>query len=55
MLETRGADWGDKVRIIGVSIDKTVEAVIKHVNGMGWNKVEHFHQGGSTASEDYGV
>lgn len=55
MLETREAEWGDKVRIIGVSIDEKVETVNKHVNAKGWTKVEHLHQGGSTASDDYGV
>jgi hypothetical protein len=31
MLEHHSERWGDKVRIIGISIDKAVEAVIKHV------------------------
>jgi thiol-disulfide isomerase/thioredoxin len=31
LLEQNGERWGDKVRIIGISIDKTVEAVVKHV------------------------
>lgn len=55
MLEENGARWGDKVRICGISIDKSVEIVDKHVKRMGWEKVEHFHRGGSTASEDYGA
>jgi hypothetical protein len=55
MLEHHGATWGDKVRIIGISIDKTAEAVVKHVEAKGWGKVEHFHRAGSSASEDYGV
>jgi hypothetical protein len=55
MLEHHGATWGDKVRIIGISIDQTAAAVVKHVNTKGWTKVEHFHRAGSSASEDYGV
>lgn len=55
MLAHHGARWGDKVRIIGISIDQTVEAVTKHVKAKGWEKVEHFHRAGSSADEDYGV
>eukprot|EP00347_Sterkiella_histriomuscorum_P014174 403361878 len=55
MLEHHGARWGDKVRIIGISIDKDVPTVAKHVKAKKWEKVEHFHRAGSTASEDYGV
>jgi len=55
MLEHNGAKWGDKVRIIGISIDETVNAVVKHVQAKKWQKVEHFHRAGSTASYDYGV
>jgi hypothetical protein len=31
MLTERAGDWGDKVRICGISIDKGVEPVVKHV------------------------
>jgi len=55
MLEHHGARWGDKVRIIGISIDQTAEAVVKHVKAKGWTKVEHFHRAGSSADNDYGV
>ncbi len=55
MLEHHGERWGDKVRILGISIDQTVEAVAKHVKAKKWEKVEHFHRGGSTADTDYGV
>lgn len=55
MLEHHGERWGDKVRIIGISIDKSPEAVVKHVNAKGWTKVEHFHRASSTADKDYGV
>jgi hypothetical protein len=55
MLEHHGAKWGDKVRIIGLSIDKDVETVVNHVKKNKWESVEHFHRAGSTCSEDYGV
>lgn len=55
MLEHNGSRWGDKVRIIGLSIDQTTEAVVKHVNAKGWGKVEHLHKAGSGSDDDYGV
>jgi len=55
MLEHNGEKWGDKVRIVGVSIDQTSDAVVTHVNSKKWNKVEHFHRGASSATSDYGV
>ena len=55
MLEQNGAKWGDNVRIIGISIDQTAEAVVKHVDAKGWKSVEHFHKAGSSADDDYGV
>jgi len=55
MLEHHGARWRDKVRIIGISIDQSAEAVVKHVKAKGWTKVEHYHRAGSSADNDYGV
>lgn len=55
MLEKRGADWGNNLRIIGVSIDQAADAVVKHVDAKGWRKVEHYHRAGSKCSEEYGV
>jgi hypothetical protein len=55
MLEKRGADWADKVRVIGISIDKDIEAVSSHVKKNKWESVEHFHRAGSSCSEDYSV
>lgn len=49
MLEKNGSKWGDKCRIIGVSIDDGPAKVVSHVKSKGWGKVEHFHRGGSTA------
>lgn len=55
MLEKRSADWGDKVRIIGISIDKTKEAVVKHVDDKKWTSVEHYHRAESECSKTYSV
>lgn len=56
MLEHHGAAWGSKVRIIGISIDDSTEAVKTKVDEKGWNKVEHYQCGeDSSASDDFGV
>jgi thiol-disulfide isomerase/thioredoxin len=55
MLKKRAADWGDKVKIIGISIDNTAEAVVNHVNAKGWNSPIHYHRAGSDCSQQYGV
>lgn len=55
MLEHHSERWGDKVRIIGISIDQAPETVVKHVQAKKWEKVEHFHRAGSSCSNDYGV
>jgi len=55
MITAHKADWGDKVRIIGISIDKAADDVVKHVEKNAWKDVEHFHRGASTSTDDYGV
>jgi hypothetical protein len=55
MLEKRAADWGGKVRIIGVSIDNSKDVVVKHVEDKKWTSVEHFFRHESKCSEIYGV
>jgi len=57
MLETRGADWGDKVRIIGLSLDQDMNALKTRVEDRKWLNVEHYNvrNGVCTASEDHGV
>ena len=55
MLDHHGERWGDKVRIIGISIDETADAVVKHVDAKGWTKVEHYRRASSSISKDYGV
>merc|ERR1711998_432424 len=55
MLTKRGADWGDKVKIIGISIDQTAEAVVKHVETKGWTAPIHYHRASSDCSKQYSV
>lgn len=55
MLAKRAADWGDKVKIIGISIDNTADAVVKHVEAKGWTSPIHYHRAGSDCSQQYGV
>ena len=55
MLERNAKAWMGKVRIIGLSIDKSADAVLKHVADKKWESVEHFHRAGSKCSETYGV
>ena len=57
MLEEHGAKWGDKVRLIGLSIDNDASTVKQHVEDKKWTSVEHYHvrTAGCTADKDYGV
>ena len=57
MLEMRGNEWGDKVRIIGLSVDDTPEEARNHVEEQKWTSVEHYHvkTEGCTACADYGA
>ena len=57
MLEQNHEKWGDKVRLIGLSIDGDADTVKNHVESRGWTKVEHYHvrTAGCTADKDYGV
>lgn len=34
-------NWGDKVRIVGVSVDDDVDVIKQRVESKGWQKVEH--------------
>lgn len=55
MLEKRKADWGDKVRIVGLSIDQSKEKMVEHVNNKGWTSVEHYWRSKSDCSDVYSV
>lgn len=56
MLTSKKATWGDKVRIVGLSIDSAVPVVKAHVEKNKWAAIEHYHvrNGECTASETYG-
>ena len=42
----KNPDWNGKVRIIGVSIDDSIETPRKRVNDRKWTKVEHYNSPG---------
>ena len=56
MLEHKGAEWGDKVKIVGLSIDGEKAKLKSHVETKGWNKVDHYFIGGADkCKKDYGI
>lgn len=55
MLTKNGPKWGDKVKIIGISIDQTADAVVKHVDAKDWKRPIHYHRAKSNCSEVYQV
>jgi hypothetical protein len=42
MLAKNAATWGDRVRLIGLSIDGDAGTVKNHVESKQWTKVEHW-------------
>jgi len=42
MLESRGKDWGENVRLVGLSIDSAAATVKNHVESKKWTNVEHW-------------
>ena len=51
MLEKRKSEWGNKLRIIGVSIDQDKAKLKDHVNTKGWTKIEHYWKDKSDCSK----
>jgi hypothetical protein len=45
LLVKRGHEWGNNVRIIGMSIENCDEDVKSYVYEKGWTKVEHYRCG----------
>lgn len=41
MLEKNEAVWGDKVRIVAVSVDEEKEVIATRVNSRKWTKIQH--------------
>lgn len=56
MLEKKAADWGDKVKIVGLSIDGDKSKLKSHVETKGWTKVDHYFVGAADkCKKDYGI
>lgn len=55
MLVKNEATWGDKVKIIGLSIDKDAATVKNHITNKGWTKPIHFFRSKSDCSDVYSV
>lgn len=55
MLTEHGATWGDRVKIIGLSIDKDAATVTNHINNKGWTSPIHYHRAKSDCSDVYQV
>merc|ERR1711939_1154221 len=55
MLTAHAAEWGDKVKIIGLSIDKDAATVKSHIEAKGWTKPIHYHRAKSDCSDVYQV
>jgi len=51
MLANNGAKWGDKVKIIGISIDQTAEKVVQHVEAKNWKRPIHYWRAQSDCSD----
>jgi hypothetical protein len=56
MLEHKGAEWNNKVKILGLSIDGDKAKLKSHVEAKGWTKVDHYFIGGADKCKtDYGI
>ena len=57
MLEKRGADWGDRVRLIGLGVNYDLNMLVSHIEDKKWTNVEHYaiRNDKCTAYDDYGV
>lgn len=55
MMVNNKGKWGEKIRIVGISMDKSPEIVKNHVKKQGWTAVEHYFIGNSISSHEYGV
>ena len=55
MLSKNGKKWGDKVKIIGLSIDSDAATVKRHINAKGWTKPTHYWRSKSDYNDFYSV
>lgn len=54
-MVSKRADWKGKAEIVGISIDKEKDTVVKHVDNKGWGSVTHYHRAESDCSKVYSV
>jgi len=55
MLTENAARWGDKVKIIGLSIDSDAATVKTHITNKGWTAPTHYWRSKSDCSDVYQV
>lgn len=55
MLKKRGAEWGENVKIVCISIDQTADKVVSHVKAKDWERPIHYHRAESDCSQQYSV
>jgi len=52
MLAKHGAEWGDKVKIYGFSIDNSIEPLKQKINEKGWTSPIQYHVRNGTCQAD---
>ena len=52
MITHNKAKWGDKVKIVGISIDDDLSALRNHVTAKGWTDVTHYWAGAPGCTAD---
>lgn len=52
MVARRKAEWGDQVRVIGLSTDTKLDLLQNHVKEKGWTDVEHYWAKNGTSNAD---
>jgi hypothetical protein len=57
LLQKRGVQWGDSVKIVGLSVDNDIATIKKHLDEKKFKEVQHYCVSGAgcTAGEDYGM
>ena len=57
MLAHNKSSWGDKVRIVGLSLDQDLNKLKQHITNKGWTDVEHYlaSNGQCTADQEFEV
>lgn len=51
IMQRKAVEWEGRARILGVSLDKTREALEEHIKKKGWTHVQHTWAGGWTGQE----